>query len=109
MAYDTKLADRIRRKLGGTRGLQEKKMFGGVGFTINGNLACGVNKNDLLVRVGADKHQDAMARPNARPFDTMGKPMAGWILVDTEGCRTDKLLAEWIEMGVRFAETLPPK
>jgi TfoX/Sxy family transcriptional regulator of competence genes len=109
MAYDTKLGERIRAALKGTRGFEEKKMFGGVGFTINGNLACGVNKNDLLLRVGLDNHNKAMTRPHVKPFDTMGKPMAGWILVEPDGCRTDKALADWIKMGVNFAKSLPPK
>jgi TfoX/Sxy family transcriptional regulator of competence genes len=109
MAYDTKLGERIRAALKGTRGLEEKKMFGGVGFMVNGNLACGVSKNDLLVRVGAEKHNEAMKRPHVKPFTTTGKPMAGWILVSPEGCKTEKALADWIKMGVGFAKSLPSK
>jgi TfoX/Sxy family transcriptional regulator of competence genes len=109
MAYDTKLGERLREKLKGTRGLVEKKMFGGVGFMINWNMACGVLKDDLIVRVGTEKHNEAMKRPHVKPFDNMGKPMAGWVLVSPEGSKTDKALSDWIKTGVEFAKSLPPK
>jgi len=109
MAYDTKLGDRIREKLKDTRGLAEKKMFGGVGFMIHGNMACGILKNDLIVRINPEHHDEMMKRPHVKPFDNMGRPMVGWILVSPEGCKTDKALADWVKMGVDFAKSLPPK
>ena len=110
MAYDTKLEERIQEKLKGTRGLVEKKMFGGVGFMIRGNMACGVMKDDLIVRFDPDQHNQIIKRAHVKPFmATRGKPMAGWILIEPEGCKTDKALGSWIEMGVEFAKTLPPK
>jgi len=109
MAYDPKLEERIQAKLKGTRGLVEKKMFGGVGFMIHGNMACGILKEDLIVRVNPESHHEILKRPHVKPFDNMGRPMAGWILVTPEGCRADKALASWIQMGVEFAKTLPAK
>ena len=110
MAYDTKLEERIKGNLKGTRGLIEKKMFGGVGFMIRGNMACGVMKDDLIVRFDPDQHNQIIKRAHVKPFmATRGKPMSGLILVEPEGCKTDKALNEWIQMGVEFAKTLPPK
>ena len=109
MAYDKKLEERIQEKLKGTRGLIEKKMFGGVGFMIHGNMACGILKDDLIVRINPDQHDEVMKRPHIKPFDNMGRPMAGWLLVTPEGCKTDKALADWVKMGIDFAKSFPPK
>jgi TfoX/Sxy family transcriptional regulator of competence genes len=109
MAYNPGLADRIRTRLGRAAGLEEKKMFGGVGFLINGNMACGVHKDELLVRVGAAQTAALLARPHTRPFDLSGKPMAGWILVAAQGWKADADLQGWIKLGVDFARSLPAK
>jgi len=109
MAYDETLAGRIRSALGKRHGLVEKKMFGGVGFVLRGNMACGVHKDMLIVRVGPEQDKAALARPGARPFDAMGRPMAGWVLVERKGFASDKDLAAWIKMGIEFAASLPPK
>ena len=109
MAYDEALAQRIRTKLKLTRGLTEKKMFGGVGFLINGNMACGVNKQDLIVRLADDDSAKALKRPHVRPFDMTGRPMKGWVLVAPAGLSSDRALDEWIDKSVAFARTLPPK
>ena len=108
MAYDLKLADRIRSELGEVP-MVEKKMFGGVGFLLNGNLACGVNKNDLIVRVDPEKHTGLLKKPHVRPFDMTGRPMKGWLVVEAEGVKTDKQLSRWLKEGVEFASTLPEK
>ncbi len=108
MAYDLKLADRIRSELGEVP-MVEKKMFGGVGFLLNGNLACGVNKNDLIVRVDPEKHIAHLKKPHVRPFDMTGRPMKGWLVVEAEGVKTDKQLSRWLKEGVEFASTLPEK
>src|ERR1700690_2670200 len=102
MTYDTKLGERIREKLKGTRGLVEKKMFGGAGFMIHGNMVCGVLKDDLIIRFNPEQHHEILKRAHVKPFDSMGRPMAGWILVSQEGCKTDKALRDWIKMGVDF-------
>jgi hypothetical protein len=109
MAFDTGLAERIRAQLKRTAGLQEKKMFGGLAFLVNGNMACGVHKNELMVRVPPDRNAELLARPHTRPFDLSGRPIAGWILVGPSGYRTDGSLAAWIELGMEFARSLPPK
>jgi TfoX/Sxy family transcriptional regulator of competence genes len=108
MAYHLKLAERIRSQLDGLP-FVEKKMFGGVGFLIGGNLACGVNKDDLIVRVDPERHAALLKKAHARPFDLTGKPMKGWLLVEVDGVKTDKQLSAWVREGVEFASALPPK
>lgn len=109
MSYDEGLAQRIREVLPVDESLVEKKMFGGVGFMLHGNMACGVNKEDLIVRVGPAGNDEALARPGARPFDFTGRPMKGWIMVGPEGYESDENLQEWLDLGVEFALSLPPK
>ena len=91
MTYNLKLAERIRSQLDDIP-VVEKKMFGGVGFLLNGNMACGVNKNDLIVRVNPKKHAAFLKRPHVHPFDMTGRPMKGWLVVETEGVKTEKQL-----------------
>ena len=108
MAYNLKLAERIRSEFNGVP-FVEKKMFGGVGFLLNGNMACGIHKDDFIVRVNPDKHTALLKKPHVRPFDMTGRPMKGWLVVDAEGLKTAKQLSTWIKEGVVFALTLPPK
>ena len=108
MAYDLKLAERIRSQLDGIP-FVEKKMFGGIGFLLNGNMACGVNKDNLIVRVDPEKHSALLKKPHAKPFDLTGRPMKGWLLVEADGYITEKQLSAWIKEGIEFASTLPPK
>jgi TfoX/Sxy family transcriptional regulator of competence genes len=110
MPYDQNLAERIRTTLKVYPGCVEKKMFGGVGYILRGNMACGVHGNDLIVRMGAENNDAALSRPFARPFMVMpGKPMAGWIVVAPEGITTDQDLLHWVELGYEYASTLPEK
>lgn len=108
MAYNLKLAERIRSQLDGIPSV-EKKMFGGVGFLLNGNMACGVNKDDLIVRVDPDKHPALLKKPHVRPFDMTGRPMKGWLVIEADGIKTAKQLSTWINEGVKYALTLTPK
>ena len=108
MAYNLKLAERIRSELNGIP-FVEKKMFGGVGFLIHGNMACGVHKEDMIVRVDPEKHNTLLKKSHAKPFDMTGRPMKGWLIVEADGCKTSKQLSAWIKEGVEFALTLPPK
>lgn len=108
MAYNLKLAERIRAELGLIPFL-EKKMFGGVGFLIHGNMACGIHKENMIVRVDPEKHSRLLKKPHTKPFDITGKPMKGWLLVEPDGCKTARQLSAWIKEGVEFALTLPPK
>src|SRR5512140_738234 len=109
MAYNQELAQRILSILGPLPGLDSKKMFGGVGYLLNGNMACGVHGERLIVRLDKAVHAEAMARPHTHPFDLTGKPMAGWLMVDPEGCESDEDLADWVWQGVKYARTLPPR
>ena len=108
MAYSENLVERIRSQLNDTS-FVEKKMFGGMGFLLNGNMACGVNKENLIVRIDPEKQNTLLKKPYAIPFDLTGKPMKGWLVVEPDGCKTEKQLNTWIKKGVEFASTLPPK
>ena len=108
MAYNLKLAERIRAQLEGIP-FVEKNMFGGIGFLIGGNLACGVNKDNLIVRIDPEKQATLLKKPHAKPFDLTGKPMKGWLVVEGAGVKTEKQLHAWTKEGVEFASTLPPK
>jgi TfoX/Sxy family transcriptional regulator of competence genes len=110
MAYNLVLAQRIHTLLEGREGLTEKKMFSGVGFMLNGNMACGVHGEDLIVRVGPEKYDMALSRPHVRPFPAPGgKPMAGWILVAAEGWEQETDLQNWVSQGTEYALSLPGK
>jgi TfoX/Sxy family transcriptional regulator of competence genes len=109
MAYDEILASRIRVVLDQTPGLVEKKMFGGVAFLVQGNMACGVHKDMLMVRVGPEAYDETIEYPHTRPFDITGRPMKGWVLVETDGTTSEADLKEWVDAGLNFALTLPPK
>ncbi len=109
MAYNEALANRMRTYLKAKRGIAEKKMFGGVGFLVNGNMACGVNQRDLIVRLGEEDFEKALKQPGVRVFDMTGRPMKGWIMVKPEGCASEQALQGWIEKGLSYAKTLPAK
>ena len=109
MSYDEHLAERMRAALGKVEGLTEKKMFGGVGFMLRGNMACGVHGDDMIVRVGPASYERALAQPHTAVFDMTGRPMTGWVVVKPEGCRKDSELRSWVKQGVDYALTLPAK
>jgi len=110
MSYDQQLAQRIRDILGTRPGLVEKKMFGGVGFILHGNMACGVQGSELIVRVGLENNEMALSRPFVRAFmGVPGKPMAGWVLVAPQGIATAEEMHYWVELGYEYASTLPDK
>jgi TfoX/Sxy family transcriptional regulator of competence genes len=109
MAYDERLAERVREALGDLPGLVEKKMFGGIGYMVLGNMACGVHGANLIVRVGPERYEAALKEPHASPFDLTGRPMRGWVYVDPRGVEKEDDLARWVEQGVDLALSLPPK
>jgi len=109
MTLDEGLAQRIRDQISGLAGYEEKRMFGGIGFILKGNMACGVNKDNLIIRVGPDYYQEALSKPNVKVFDMTGKAMTGWIVVTELGYQEDADFGEWVDRGVAFALTLPAK
>ena len=109
MAFDERLAERIRGSLGRRKGFAEKKMFGGVGFLLNGNMCVGVHGSELIVRLAPEDTDGALKQANTRRFDLTGRPMKGWILVKPAGLKTDAQLGKWIEVAVGFAGALPAK
>ena len=109
MAYDEQLAGRVRDVLARRKDVSEKKMFGGLSFMLGGNMCCGVDKDNLMVRVGPEQYETALAQPHARPMDFTGRPLKGMVYVDPEGYRTDAALAAWVKRGVDFAASLPAK
>ena len=108
MAYDEKLADRVRDVFETEDGVTERKMFGGLAFMVNGHMACGIVGDELMLRLGADGAERALERPHVRPMDFTGKPMTGMVFVGAEGLR-GAALQRWIGKAVGFVGTLPPK
>ncbi len=109
MAYNEALAQRMRKLMKTKRGVVEKSMFGGIGFLVNGNMACGVDKQDLIVRLGEVDFKEALKRPNVRVFDMTGRPMKGWIMVSSGGYPTERSLQGWIDQALAYTRSLPPK
>ena len=109
MAFDENLAARIRTALARKKGIEEKKMFGGVGFLLNGNMLVGVWKDSLIVRVGPEGYEDALLEPHVKPFDITGKAMKGWVLVEPVGVEEDGFLKGWIQRALKFVGQLPAK
>ncbi|WP_028059358.1 TfoX/Sxy family protein [Candidatus Solirubrobacter pratensis] len=109
MAYDEALAGRVRDRLAGESGVEEKRMFGGLAFLLGGSMSVGVRGADLMVRVGSDGADDALARPHARRSYMGEREMKGWILVAPEGLESDEALGHWVRRGLAHARSLPPK
>ena len=84
-------------------------MFGGIAFMVRGHMCCGVNGSNLTVRVGAEQYDEVVTLPHARPMDFTGRPMRGLVYVDSGGLDTDENLKEWVNRGMKFVSTLPPK
>ena len=110
MTYDESLAQRVSEILVEVPDFEEKKLFGGIGYLIHGNMACGVIEDDLIVRVGAEAYSTMLTQPHTRPFDFTGRPMKGWVMVNFNGDEdTAEVLKTWVQRGVEFAATLPAK
>ena len=109
MPYDESLADRIRPLMSRRKGATERKMFGGVGFLLFGNMCCGVWKKSLIVRIGPKAYAKTLAEPFVREFDITGRPMKGWVLVEPDGTADDDDLKNWITRAAKFAGSLPRK
>jgi TfoX/Sxy family transcriptional regulator of competence genes len=109
MAFNEELAERIRDALARKKGVQEKKMFGGIGFLLNGNMLVGVWKDSLIVRLGDDEGEEALLESHVKEFDITGRSMEGWVLVASEGVEDDEQLKGWIKRAVRFVGKLEAK
>ena len=109
MAYNERLAENIRRRIGGGKGISDKKMFGGLGFLLNGNMLVGVWKDSLIVRVGPEQYEESLREPHVKEFDITGRPMTGWVMVGPEGVQDDDQLSEWIQRASHFVSKLPAK
>jgi TfoX/Sxy family transcriptional regulator of competence genes len=109
LAYSEEVAQRVRSILDEVPGLVEKKMFGGVSYIVNGNMACGVIGEQLIVRMSQDEYTDALTHPHAHVFDMTGRAMKGWVSIDSAGIEKENELRAWVERGLHFAQGLPSK
>jgi TfoX/Sxy family transcriptional regulator of competence genes len=108
MAFEQDLVIGVRSALAGAGAIREVRMFGGVGFMLNGNLVVGASRRGLLVRVGKDRQGDALAQPGARPMVMRGRTMEGYVYVDPPAL-DDQSMRRWIKLAIAFVQTLPPK
>lgn len=108
MPYDPELAERMHNAVGRRAGVVRKKMFGGYCWMLNGNMLCGVEVGRYMFRVGKDQEREALARPGAKPMDITGKPMAGFVWVDSSEL-TGRQLRAWIALAERYVGRLPQK
>lgn len=109
MTYDEKLVERVRRVVPPSAKVEEKKMFGGVAFLVDGKMFVGVADTDLMVRVGPEAYAPALARAHVRPMDFTGRPLTGYVYVNADGTRTDVAVAEWVRQAMNFVGTLHSK
>jgi TfoX/Sxy family transcriptional regulator of competence genes len=108
MGYDERIAERVRRTLRGRR-VVEKRMVGGLSFILDGSMCCGVTGNRLMVRVGPEALERTLAMPHVQPMKFGGRTLAGFVLIDPPGYRTDAALKGWVERGIDFVAKLPAK
>jgi TfoX/Sxy family transcriptional regulator of competence genes len=109
MAFSESLADRIRHAFRQRPEIHEKKMFGGVGFLLRGNMLVGIWKQSLVVRLGPEQAEAALEQPFVKEFDITGRPMKGWVMVEPDGIDLDEQLTDWIRKAEKFVGRLPAK
>lgn len=109
MAYDEKLAERVRRELKSRKAVGEIKMFGGLCFTLRGNMLVGALKDELMIRLPKEEDAVVSKEPNIRPMDFTGKRMKGFYFVQPAGLKTAAALRKWIERCADYVATLPSK
>lgn len=109
MAYDDKLALRVRALLTGKKGISEKKLFGGIAFLLEGKMCCGVLNDDLVARVSLEDYATALGNRHVRPMDFTGRPMKGFVYVALPALRTTSALQAWLDQCTKFVDSLPAK
>ncbi len=109
MPYDPGLAYRLQEILEGKPNLIEKKMFGGIGWMLNGNMCVGVYREWLIIRVGESIGKTIFSLPNVKPMDITGKPMKGWAMVSPEGLEDEEDLRRFVKMAIEFVGQMTPK
>ena len=109
MAFDEALASRVRSLIAGTDGVVERKMFGGLAFSVQGNMSVGIHGAELIVRIDPAGTEAALKEPGVRAFGITGRPMKGWSLVSASALAEKKPLALWVNRGVAYARSLPEK
>ena len=109
MAYDERLAQRIRQAFGARRDIAERKMFGGLTFLCGGRMCCGIVGADLMVRVAEDQFDEGVRRPHVRPMDFTGRPLRGFVYVSPPGFRTATALRAWLSLGEGGATQKPAR
>ena len=109
MPYDERLAERLDRLIKRRKGFVQKKMFGGIGFLLNGHMCFGVYEDCLILRLGEEAAQKALASKHTRAFDITGHAMKGWVMVEAPGTRSSTAVKAWIDGAIRFVKTLPTK
>ena len=109
MAYSEELDSRIVNMIGGWKGFDCKKMFGGVCYLLHGNMVGGVIEDRLILRLGEEGAQKALTMDHVAEFDITGRPMKGWVMVNREGFSSDQALQQWLDQARAFVVSLPPK
>ncbi len=109
MAYDEILTERVRDIVHGREGVAAKEMFGGICFLVDGKMFIGIVKDELMVRVGKDRHEEALRKPHARTMDFTGRPMLGYVFVKPAGLAAARALAGWVDWAYEHVKTLPTK
>jgi TfoX/Sxy family transcriptional regulator of competence genes len=109
MAYDPKLAERIRSVLAGRKDVVEKKMFGGIAFMVSGSMACGPHGRNLIVRIGEDAAVEALRLPHVKPMDFTGKVLKNFATIEPAAIRTDAQLRHWVGMSAAYAASSASK
>jgi len=102
MAYNEKLADRIRKRLADLPKVEEKEMMGGLTFMYNGKMCVGIIKDELMCRIDPDFHDQAVEKSCCRTMDFTKRPMRGYVMVDARGMKTQKDFDYWINLALDF-------
>ncbi len=109
MAYHKTLEEKVESIVGNWKDVEKKKMFGGICYLLQGNMGFGIYKDYLIVRMDKHMAEQKLTEKNVRPFDITGKPMMGWVMVEEAGWKDEKAMTNWLDIGRRYALTLPKK